>query len=49
MLIVLSKVYERGKANQLLAYFENIFSQFLSAFREKLRLPVYAVEYGTTF
>ena len=33
-LIVLSKVYERGMANQLLAYFENIFSQFLSAFRK---------------
>ena len=49
ILIVMSKVYERVMENQLLAYFENIFSPLLSAFRKKLRLPVYAAEYGATF
>ena len=34
ILIVMSKVYERVMANQLLAYFENIFSPLLSAFRK---------------
>ena len=34
LLIVMSKVYERVMANQLLAYFENIFSPLLSAFRK---------------
>ena len=48
-LIVLSKACERVMANQLLAYFEIILSPLLSSFRKKLRLPVYAVEYGTTF
>ena len=46
--IVMSKVYERVMANHLLVYFENIFLPMLSAFR-KIRLPVYAVEYGATF
>ena len=32
--IVLSKVYERVMANQILAYFENIFKSLLSAFRK---------------
>ena len=34
ILIVMSKVYERVMANQLLAYFENIFSPLLSAFQK---------------
>ena len=34
ILIAMSKVYERVMANQLLAYFENIFSPLLSAFRK---------------
>ena len=34
ILIVMSKVYERVMANQLLAYFENIFPPLLSAFRK---------------
>ena len=34
ILIVMSKVYERVMANQLLAYFENILSPLLSAFRK---------------
>ena len=49
ILIVMSKVYERVMAKQLLAYFENIFSPLLSAFRKKIRPPVYAVEYGAAF
>ena len=35
MLIVLSNVYEIVMANQLLEYFENIFTPLLSAFRKK--------------
>ena len=49
ILIAMSKVYEKVMANQLLVYFENIFTPLLSAFRKKIELPVYAVEYGATF